>query len=107
MVGLSEDTQIPGLIVFSSRATPLAAWMSGLELAFLRVNKSDRPSLVLETGENDSWVLASLTDASTQAEAEQFEQAKRQAKNVHFLAVQSDPNSESFAGLWILKELDF
>ncbi|WP_413162667.1 Tab2/Atab2 family RNA-binding protein [Capilliphycus salinus ALCB114379] len=107
MVGLSEDTQIPGLIVFSSRATPLAAWMSGLELAFLRFNKSDRPSLVLETGENDSWVLASLADASTQAEAEQFEQAKRQAKNVHFLAVQSDPNSESFAGLWILKELDF
>ncbi|MGB3189084.1 MAG: Tab2/Atab2 family RNA-binding protein [Limnoraphis sp.] len=107
MLGLSGETQIPGLIVFSSRATPLAAWMSGLELAFLRVNKGDRPSLLLETGENDSWILANLTDAGTQAEAEQFEEAKRQAKNVHFLAVQSDPNTESFAGLWMLQELNF
>ena len=107
MVGLSEDAQIPGLIVFSSRATPLAAWMSGLELACLRVYKNDRPSLVLETGENDSWMLANLTDAATQAEAEEFEQAKRNAKNVHFLAVQSDPNSESFEGLWMMQELNF
>jgi hypothetical protein len=107
MVGLSEETLIPGLIVYSSRATPLAAWMSGLELAYLRLDKSDRPSLLLETGENDSWILANLTDAATRGEAEQFEEAKRNAKNVHFLAVQSDPNSESFAGLWMLQELNF
>lgn len=107
MVGLSEETLIPGLIVYSSRATPLAAWMSGLELAYLRLDKSDRPSLLLETGENDSWILANLTDAATQGEAEQFEEAKRNAKNVHFIAVQSDPNSESFAGLWMLQELNF
>ncbi len=107
MVGLNEETLIPGLIVYSSRATPLAAWMSGLELAYLRVDKSNRPNLVLETGENDSWILANLTDAATLAEAEQFEQAKHKAKNVHFLAVQSDPDSDSFAGFWMLKELDF
>lgn len=107
MVGLSEETLIPGLIVFSSRATPLAAWMSGLELAYLRVDKSNRPNLVLETGENESWILANLTDAATLAEAEQFEQAKHRAKNVHFLAVQSDPDSDSFSGFWMLKELDF
>ncbi|MEL7036492.1 MAG: Tab2/Atab2 family RNA-binding protein [Cyanobacteria bacterium J06592_8] len=107
MLGLSKETVIPGLIVFSSRATPLAAWMSGLELAYLRINPSERPSIVLETGENESWILANLTDQATQAEAEQFEQAKREAKNVHFLAVQSDPNSESFAGFWMLQELKF
>jgi hypothetical protein len=36
MMGLAPDTRIPGIIIFSSRATPLAGWMSGLELAFVR-----------------------------------------------------------------------
>ncbi|MGB3535065.1 MAG: Tab2/Atab2 family RNA-binding protein [Microcoleaceae cyanobacterium] len=107
MMGLKPDSSIPGVIIFSSRATALAAWMSGLELAYLHVDNESKPSLLLETGENDSWILASLTDAATQEEAERFETAKHKAKNVHFLAVQSDPNSESFAGFWILQELKF
>ena len=36
LADLSPDTIIPGLIIFSSRALPLAAWMSGLELGYLR-----------------------------------------------------------------------
>ncbi|MFM6454428.1 MAG: Tab2 family RNA-binding protein, partial [Planktothrix sp.] len=46
-------------------------------------------------------------NAQTQQEAKNFERAKEKAKNVHFLAVQSDPNSESFAGFWLLQELKF
>ncbi|MGL5081186.1 MAG: Tab2/Atab2 family RNA-binding protein [Microcoleaceae cyanobacterium] len=107
MFNLSPETQIPGVIVFSTRAVALAAWMSGLELAYLRVDGSARPNLVLETGEGESWILASLTDTATQAEAQGFEAAKHQAKNIHFLAIQSDPNSESFAGFWLLQELQF
>ncbi len=107
MVGLAPETSIPGLIIYSSRATPLAAWMSGLELAYLRFDSGSRPSLLLETGENESWILDNLADAKTQGEAQNFEIAKQKAKNVHFLAVQSDPNSESFAGFWLLKELQF
>jgi hypothetical protein len=86
MMGLEADTSIPGVIIFSSRATALAAWMSGLELAYLHVDQESRPNLVLETGENESWILASLTDATTQAEAKGFEATKQKAKNVHFLA---------------------
>ncbi len=107
MMGLEADTSIAGVIIFSPRATALAAWMSGLELAYLHVDRESRPNLVLETGENDSWILASLTDAATQDEAKGFEATKQKAKNVHFLAVQSDPNSESFAGFWMLQELQF
>lgn len=107
MVGLSPETPVPGLIIFSSRATPLAAWMSGLELAFLRLVETPRPSLVLETGESESWIVANLTDAKTQEEGKNFEQGKLNAKNVHFLAIQSNPNSESFAGFWMLQQLDF
>ena len=107
MVGLKPETLISGVIIFSPRATALAAWMSGLELAYLQIDNEARPSLLLETGENESWILANLTDSGTQAEAQGFEATKQKAKNVHFLAVQSDPNAESFAGFWMLQQLQF
>jgi RNA-binding protein Tab2/Atab2 len=105
MTGLSPETQIPGLIVYSSRATALAGWMSGLELAFIKLDSSPPPKLVLDTGANDRWILANLRDAATEKEAKGFEAMKKQSKQVHFLAIQSNPKSESFAGFWLLHEL--
>ena len=105
MTRLPPETQIPGLIIYSSRATALAGWMSGLELAFLKFEKSPPAKLVLDTGANDRWILANIRDAATEKEAATFEAAKEQAKQVHFLAIQSNPDSESFAGFWLLHEL--
>jgi hypothetical protein len=104
MMGVEPETRIPGIIIFSPRATPLAGWMSGLELAFVRF---DEPSsrLLLETGASDSWILANIKDAPTVTEAKGFESTKEQAQMVHFLAVQSSPTSEAFAGFWLLQEL--
>ncbi|MBF2003596.1 MAG: Tab2/Atab2 family RNA-binding protein [Synechococcales cyanobacterium C42_A2020_086] len=105
MFNLSPETPVPGLIIYSSRALPIAAWMSGLELAYLRFNESP-PQLVLETGATDAWILANLPNAALQAEAKSFETAKQTSNRVHFLAVQSSPESESFAGFWLLHELN-
>ncbi|MEG4801034.1 Tab2/Atab2 family RNA-binding protein [Microcoleus sp. ARI1-B5] len=105
MTRLAPETQIPGLIIYSSRATALAGWMSGLELAFLKFESGPPPRLVLDTGANDRWILANLRDAATEKEAASFEAMKKQAKQVHFLAIQSNPESESFAGFWLLHEL--
>ncbi|MDP8935386.1 MAG: Tab2/Atab2 family RNA-binding protein, partial [Cyanobacteriota bacterium] len=105
MTGLAPETQIPGLIIYSSRAAALAGWMSGLELAFLKFESGPPARLVLDTGANDRWILANLRDAATEREAKGFEVAKNQAKKVHFLAIQSNPESESFAGFWLLHEL--
>ncbi len=105
MTRLAPETQIPGLIIYSSRATALAGWMSGLELAFLKFDTRELPRLVLDTGANDRWIIANLRDAATEKEAKGFEAAKKQAKQVHFLAIQSNPQSESFAGFWLLHEL--
>jgi hypothetical protein len=105
MMGLAPDTPIPGIIIFSSRATPLAGWMSGLELAFVRFDSAESARLLLETGASDSWILATLRDSQTLAEAQGFELAKQNAEGVHFLAIQSTPTSESFAGFWFLQEL--
>ncbi|MGV2828470.1 Tab2 family RNA-binding protein [Myxosarcina sp. GI1(2024)] len=100
---VSPSTKIPGLIIFSPRAIPLAAWMSGLEMGFLKLETDIRPQLQLETGLSDSWILLNLTNRATVEEGKQFEAAKQQANGVHFLAVQSSPDSESFAGFWLMK----
>ncbi|WP_107671335.1 Tab2/Atab2 family RNA-binding protein [Cyanothece sp. BG0011] len=104
LADLSPDTKIPGFIIFSQRALPLAGWMSGLELVCLKVQEKPRPILSLETGLSDSWILANLTNESSVAEAKGFEETKNKAKGVHFLAIQSRPDVEAFSGFWLLKD---
>ena len=104
LLDIKPDTAIPGLIIYSPRATPLAAWMSGLEMGYLQLEKSARPQLRLETGVSDSWTLINLTNKETVKQASEFETAKQKANGVHFLAVQTNADSEAFAGFWLLKE---
>ena len=106
MLGIAPLAKIPGVLIFSPRAVPLAGWMSGLELAFLKFESSPMARLLLETGATDSWILANLKNPQTLAEAKGFEEAKQKVSGVHFLGVQSDPQAESFAGFWLLQELD-
>ena len=103
-IGITPDTKIPGLIIFSPRALPLAGWLSGLDLASIKID-TEKDRLLLETGVSDRWILANLKDRALLAEAKAFEQAKQKAQGVHFLAVQSDPQAESFAGFWLLQEM--
>jgi hypothetical protein len=104
---VSPQTQIPGLLIFSPRATAIAGWMSGLELGYWRVEMGKTPRLVLETGAAESWVLANLTNPTLLAEAQAFEAAKAKSDQVHFLGIQSSPESEAFAGFWLLQSRHF
>ena len=106
MVGVSEETPIPGVLIFSPRALPLAGWMSGLELAWLRFDNNQGAKLVLETGASESWILANLKNPQVLAAAKDFESAKQKANGVHFVAVQSNSEAESFAGFWLLCEVN-
>lgn len=101
---LEPNSPVPGLIIYSPRATAMAAWMSGLEIAALKYDPELPNRLLLETGVNDRWLLTAL-DAKAQSEAQQFETAKTRANNVHFLAIQASPDVEAFAGFWLLKEI--
>jgi len=103
--GLAADTVIPGLVILSSRALPMAGWMSGLEVSELRVEASKPPRLILETGTADSWIVANLNTPELQKEATAFEVAKAKANQVHFLAVQADPEAEAFAGFWLMQSI--
>ena len=101
MFGITPEIEIPGLILYSSRSVPMAAWLSGLEVVAVQYQPAPKSTLLLETGASESWILARL-DGTTQAEAAQFEANKRQSQGVHFIAIQSTPESEEFAGFWLL-----
>lgn len=103
--GVANDVMVPGLVVFSPRAKPMAGWLSGLEISELRVEPGKKPRLILETGSADSWVMAVLNTPELQKEAENFEATKQQSNQVHFLAVQADPETEAFAGFWLMQGL--
>ncbi|HEY9889435.1 MAG TPA: Tab2/Atab2 family RNA-binding protein [Candidatus Obscuribacterales bacterium] len=103
--GVTGDTLIPGLVIFSSRALPMAGWLSGLEVSELRIEASKVPRLILETGSADSWVIAVLNTPALQQEGRDFAAAKTTANQVHFLAVQESPEAEAFAGFWLMQGL--
>lgn len=96
------DTLVPGVAVFSRRAVPLAAWTNGLELATITVD-TERACLILETGIDTRWRYGSYqSNKATDQEAQAWEKAKMFADGIHFLAIQSNPESEEVAGLWLL-----
>ncbi|MDB9524553.1 Tab2/Atab2 family RNA-binding protein [Oscillatoria sp. CS-180] len=101
--GLEPDTLVPGLVMFSSRALPMAGWLSGLEISELRIEAGKVSRLILETGSADSWVVAVLNTPELQKEAQNFEATKARANQVHFLAVQDNPETEAFAGFWLMQ----
>jgi hypothetical protein len=103
MLGVTPEMEIPGLILYSARSVPMAAWMSGLEIVAVQYQPAPKSTLLLETGASESWILARL-DGTTQSEAARFEASKQQAKGVHFIAIQANPDSEEFAGFWLLYE---
>ncbi|CAM9616476.1 unnamed protein product [Chrysoparadoxa australica] len=54
---LPDDTMIQGILMLTERAKPLAQWVSGLEMAFLKVDNKRR-ELVMECGINTQYLLA-------------------------------------------------
>lgn len=105
LAGVHPEAMIPGVVLLSSRALPMAGWLSGLEVSELRREQGKLPRLILETGSADSWVISALNTTALKAEAEEFEAAKAQVNQVHFLAVQESPEAESFAGFWLMQSL--
>ncbi|MEO1509092.1 MAG: Tab2/Atab2 family RNA-binding protein [Cyanobacteria bacterium J06633_23] len=107
LAGISPNTMVPGILIFSERALPLAGWMSGLELAYLDVQIGQISQLLLETGSNDTWIMAGLNRPELKQEAERFMAARERANQVHFVAVQDSPESEAFAGFWLMQKRTF
>lgn len=80
--------------------------MSGLEVGGIATD-TDAGNLILETEINNRWRYASFRRTKRFiAEAEEWEAAKKKVGGLHFLALQTDPDSENVAGFWMLRDLD-
>jgi hypothetical protein len=103
-LNLADNTQVPGIIIYSRRATPLAAWMLGADPVFLSFNlSSEQGQLILDAGGETRWNLATVNNSKAIADAKDFENTKLAAQGIHFLAIQSSPESTNFAGFWLLQ----
>lgn len=98
---LAQNIAIPGLILFSKRANPLSAWISGTELAFINV-LFEKQQIVLECGLNTAYRFAEIT-ADLKKDAKAFQNGKDKTEDgIHFLAVQEDKDSDEVHGMWLL-----
>ncbi|XP_051147537.1 protein TAB2 homolog, chloroplastic isoform X2 [Andrographis paniculata] len=104
-IEVDEKTLIPGIAVSSSRATPLAGWMNGLEVSSIEAD-TNRACLILSVGISSRYIYATYkkTAVST-SEAEAWEAAKKECGGLHFLAIQNDLDSDECIGFWLLLDL--
>ena len=103
---LDPEAVVPGLLLVSNRARPLAAWMTGVEPVFLKAFGGEQAGLVLEAGSSDRYILARFNTHKMRQEGDRFEDRKLDVRGLHFIGIQADPNAQSFAGFWMLREID-
>ena len=102
---INDLIEIPGIRLFSkSRSLGLAASLSGLEPVLLSQVNSQ---LILESGQDERWLVTDMDKETTKYASQCFENSKRNAEGLQFIAVQSTPQEEKFTGFWMLKDLAF
>ena len=101
--GLDTDQSVPGLRLFSSsRALAMAGWLGGLEPVRLLV---EGRQLVLEAGQDDRWLVSDLDSAAADAIAGDLGRSKEQGKGLQFIAIQTSPDEQAFAGFWMMRDI--
>ena len=100
--GLDPNLPIPGLRLFSNtRALALAGWLGGLEPVRLRIEKRQ---LILEAGQDDSWLVTDLDQAGADAALEALSATRTTSAGLQFIAVQTTPDNPRFEGFFMLRD---
>lgn len=103
--GLPPDLMVPGIAIFSKRAPAIAAWLTGVDLAFVKAVLESR-EILLEVGLDTQYLLARMRTMGQTSEATQYEEQKLLTSGLHFLSVQRGPESEQPDGFWLLKDTE-
>jgi len=99
------DLMVPGIAIFSKRSPAIAAWLTGVDLAFVKAVLESR-EILLEVGLDTQYLLARMRTIGQTTEATQYEEQKLRTRGFHFLSVQSGPESEQPDGFWLLKDTE-
>ncbi|NJK72288.1 MAG: DUF1092 family protein [Synechococcaceae cyanobacterium SM2_3_60] len=79
-----REAKAAGVILFSQRALPIAAWMTGVEPAYLKAFGGQNAGLVLESGSRDRQIVARFTTEALRKEGTAFEDRKLDLRGIHF-----------------------
>ncbi len=100
---LEASLPVPGIRLFSKqRSLAIAALVAGLEPVRLEVVGRQ---LILEAGQDDRWLIASLTEQEAQSAAAVLAEARERGGALQFIAVQPHPEANQLDGFWMLRDL--
>jgi RNA-binding protein Tab2/Atab2 len=99
---IGADTFVQGVVILSSRAAALAAWLAGTEVVALQADLRKR-ILTMETDIDNQYLMAKLNDQQ-RSEAVAFEEGKDVLQGLHFISVQKTEDDDP-EGFWLLREL--
>jgi len=88
--GLTEDTPIVGITLFSSRALVIALQLNSLDLCAARVDL-ETLDLLLDVGIETTYKVCQVAPEDREAALE-FEKAKRRLGGLHFVAIHDPEN---------------
>ena len=72
--GLSPDSMVAGVVIFSRRSRAIAAWLTGLDLTFVSAALESR-EIYIEVGLDTQYLLARMRTPTQVLEAETFEES--------------------------------
>ena len=98
----AADIFVQGVVILSSRAPALAAWLAGTEVVALQADLRKR-ILTMETDIDNQYLMAKLNDQQ-RMEAVAFEEGKDMLQGLHFISVQRTEDDDP-EGFWLLREL--
>ena len=76
---------------------------SSLEPVKLQIEKNQ---LILEASEDNKWLVTDLSEKDAKTLNDKFIQTKNNSYGYQFIAIQSTPFIEEFAGFWILRDIE-
>ena len=105
-MGLASTVSIPGVIIYGGRKSLLLArWLEGAQpsyLEYIPTQVEQSGGLILHTGENERWIVATFEDNVVAQAAQNYEQKKQASQGLHFLLVEPDDSGITSTGFWLL-----
>ncbi|HEY9823848.1 MAG TPA: Tab2 family RNA-binding protein [Stenomitos sp.] len=101
---LAPGSVIPGVIIEAGRqAMRLSRWLDEQQPTLINAVNRELGALMIETAQQQQWILATYQDNEVKTAAQTFEDRKVQSCGIHFLLIQPDASGVTYSGLWILR----
>jgi hypothetical protein len=61
--------------------------------------------LLLEAGQDDRWLVSDLESGAADAIETALRESSEHMHGLQFIAIQSSPEEQSFAGFWMMRDI--